>query len=119
MYPFTCAGMFAYQVTPDTPRYVFQMTGSYADSDVPRQMDFREAGAHPRNFFTYVYGSASSNTTHHHFPDDTPEQFAQRLSVWFAGYTRAGKTNTPTSPYQPRSRSGCRRSIPKSLNPSR
>ena len=95
MYPFTCAGMFAYQVTPDTPRYAFQLTGTFERGERPRQMTFREARTSSRHFFSHFYGSASTNTTHIHFEDDTPEKFAERMRIWFGGYVRTWANKHP------------------------
>lgn len=94
-YPLTCAGMFAEQVTPATPRYVMQLTGDDGQGGEPYLVPFSDIGASRRNFFIHAYGSASPNTCHPYFANDTPEAFSKRVSDWFAGFMRTWTRKFP------------------------
>ena len=94
-YPLTCAGMFAQQITPETPRYLFHLTGDDGQGNDPRPIPFSDIGASKRNFFVHAYGSASPGTCHPHFAGDTPEAFAERMSDWFAGFHKTWARKNP------------------------
>ncbi len=90
-FPLTCAGMFAQQITPQTPRYAFQLTGDDGLGGQPRLVPFRDIGASKRSFFVHAYGSASPNTCHTYFYNDTPEAFSARMSDWLTGFMNTWK----------------------------
>ncbi len=94
-YPLTCAGMFAQQITPETPRYLFHLTGDDGEGGGPRPVPFSDIGASKRNFFVHAYGSASADTCHPHFAGDTPEAFAERMSDWFTGFHKTWARKNP------------------------
>jgi len=97
-FPLSCAAMFGFQVTPETPRYHMRLratSGPNTEHTEPFLYRLRT-----RQIFRAHYGSADPRTYHHRFANDTPEAFSQRMTFalrrWAQAYARQHQVARPS-----------------------
>jgi hypothetical protein len=100
-WPYTSLPMYAPSVDRDTPRYRFIFLGELSDGP-EQEVSTYSVGvdyAAMRFFFMYVYGSVETGASpFNRFPDDTRRAFEDRLSRFFAAYTKRYEGRFPARP---------------------
>lgn len=94
-WPYSNMPMYAHYASAATPRYRFTFLAELGDEGGPatvREVTSYSIGidyAIMRYFFKYVYGSVEVAPSHFRiYPDDTEQQFTDRLGRFFAVYAR-------------------------------
>ncbi|MCB0336149.1 MAG: hypothetical protein KDD62_07575 [Bdellovibrionales bacterium] len=100
-WPLTNAPMFAHYVNQDTPRFAFEFKGENQAGE-ELSLGYYSVGAPwslMRYFFKYVYGSQDFRSVFAHFSNDSPEEFKNRLEIFFTAFVKEYSERFPnTSP---------------------